>query len=139
MHVITRPSRGEPTRHRLATESWEIEVCPLSGSYLVPTADGLAAAWRTKDAIEFTRLDATGSPRWTPRRVEDEGAGKRYPVIVVADDGTLLVGYKRATTLHWRLYAPDGTPQPEHGSAETDNPSRPAGGAVGDGTFILFG
>jgi hypothetical protein len=139
IHVIVGAAGHEPTRHRLATESWEVNVCPMSGSYMVPAGDGLAAAWRTKDAIEFVALDPAGEPRWPVRRVEDEGAGKRYPVIVAADDGTLLVAYKRGVTLYWRLYEPDGTPRGEHGSSETENPSRAAGGAVGDGTFVIFG
>lgn len=138
IHVIVDAASGPLPARKLATEPWEVTICPMSGSYLAPTNDGMAAAWRTKDQIEFTRLGDDGQPVLDVTRVEG-GPGKRYPVIVVADDGTMLVAYKTAVTLHWQRYDPGGKPIGEPGSRETENPDRPAGGVVPDGTFMLFG
>jgi hypothetical protein len=127
-----------PARSRLATETWQAEQCPMSGSYVAPAGDSLAAAWRTKGAIEFVQFDALGEPRHEVQRIEGE-AGVRFPVVLVSADGTTLVAYKSADVLHWRIYGPDGKLSGESGTRQTETPDRPAGGALSDGTFVLFG
>jgi hypothetical protein len=138
VHVIVDGPAG-PARHRLATEPWKITGCPMSGMALTPGPGGHPfAAWQTLDAIELSPVDAQGRAQAGPFRVPG-GPGKRYPAIAVAADGTILVAYKIATTLHWQLFSAAGIPEGETGSQATETPDRPAAAALPDGTFVVLG
>jgi hypothetical protein len=114
---------------------WQIDSCPMTGSFLSHTRNGLAAAWETKSQIYFATLDGTAATK--PREIRVPGEG-RYPVVLVSDEGTKLVAWKNDTTLEWQFFGSDDQPRGDRGSLAEAGPDRPSGVVTQSGRFVLF-
>jgi hypothetical protein len=135
---LAQPGRdAEEFSHAKVSQSvWEIESCPMTGSFLSATSKGLVASWETQGRIYFTRLNTDGTLQSQGEVLVSEIG--RYPVALTAPDQTSLVAWKNGTVLEWRLF--DATDQPVGtvDSHQAANPDRPAGIVTKDGSFLLF-
>jgi hypothetical protein len=139
VYVVLWDQRGgTKTRARVSGEGWEIKSCPMTYFTVAPTPTGYTAAWPTKGAVYFARLDKNGAPL-APGEIKTPGtSGMRTGVLTLsAADGSTLVAWKDKDVLGWQLYDAAGKPVGDSASA----PSK-GGGAAGvasaDGTFVLF-
>lgn len=131
-------ARGTSTwsNHRISETPWPIDSCPMTGSSLVDTQQGLAAAWETKSQPYFSVLE--GVTRETkPREIRAAEKG-RYPVVLTAKTGTTLVAWKNGKDLQWQIFNLKGTPVGQRKGFVSASPHRPAGVVARSGTFVLF-
>ena len=138
MYLLKRRA-GQQTfvSRALSQTPWQIELCPMSGSYLTGGYDQeLVAAWETKGQIYYGRVDEAGA-LLTPGeiRVSEQG---RYPVVLSASEGTTLVAWKQGTSLRWQTYDTKGHVLDEQVRVDGPSRHRPAGVVIEDGTFVLF-
>ena len=124
---------------KLSGKPWKINGCPMTGTFLSGGKDeGLVAAWETKGQVYFARLDQRGQIL-PPGEIRTPGEGiKKYPVVLSAPEGTVLVAWKKESKLEWQLYDPAGNSQGDPGWAAGGNPHRPTGVVTKEGKFVLF-
>jgi hypothetical protein len=136
---LLRLDRGADTfiRSPVSVTRWQINVCPMSGSSLAFWANkGLIAAWEREFRIYLARMDFMGR-LIPPGEIIAPGQGK-YPVVLSAPSGAILVGWKNNTTLNWQLYDAAGQPEGSPQSAPAASRMRPGGVVTKDGSFVLF-
>lgn len=124
------------THVKLSQTPWHIEACPMTGGFLSSDREGLVASWETRGQVYFARLDERGRPLAPGEiRVADRG---KYPVVLQALDGTVLVAWKHGSQLVWQRFDADGNLQGQRGSAPSDSRDRPSGAVTRTGHFLLF-
>ena len=102
MHLLSRAANGKSfTKQKISTTPWQINACPMSGTFLGGAKNGLVAAWETKGQIFYARIDSTGTLS-TPKEIKAAGKGK-WPLALAAPDGTVLVSWKDGSNLTWQL------------------------------------
>ena len=137
MHLLVRRA-GETSFNRslLSQTSWQIDACPMSGSYLSEHEDGLVIGWETKGQIFFGRTDTAGQLHESGETMVSEQG--KYPVVLTTPDGATLVAWKQNTTLAWRMYDAEGNRLERQDTVSDISPHRPAGVVTSDGTVLLF-
>jgi len=136
-YLALLPANGQQFTHSKVSQTvWHIDSCPMTGSFLSNTNDGLVAAWETKTEIYFTRLDRSGQ-RVSKQEIHVADRG-RYPVVLTATDGVTVAAWKNGASLEWQLFDADDAPLRERGTSAANAPDRPAGVVLKDGTFLLF-
>jgi hypothetical protein len=137
MYLLMR-AKGESTfsRQKISSTPWQVNACPMAGTFLAGTKNGLVMAWETRGQIFYARLDPA---KGLLQSKEIKAAAKgKWPVVLAAPDGTVLVSWKEGSTLAWQLHdtadKPIGTSewQPSH------NAHRHAGVVTKDGNFLLI-
>lgn len=121
---------------KLNTETWHIEACPMSGSFLSAYDDSLLAAWERDGDIYFSRLDRHGEFK-APGEVK-VATHSKFPVVLGNNSG-LLMAWKKAATLYWQFFDLNGNQLGDAGSFSSSKPGRrPSGVVLPDGDFLLF-
>lgn len=121
---------------KLSQTPWHIDACPMTGGFLSSDGEGLLAAWETLGQVYFSRLDERGQPVG-----EDEipvAARGKYPVVLRAPDGTVLVAWKQRSELVWQRFGADGKERGRRDSTASKSPDRPSGVVTETGRFLLF-
>jgi hypothetical protein len=139
MYVVLWDQRaGTKSRARVSGESWKIDSCPMTYFTVAPTPTGYTAAWPTKGAVYFARLDKNGAAV-APGEIKTPGtSGMRTGVLTLsAADGGVLVAWKDKDVLGWQIYDAAGKPGGDAASAPSKGGGA-AGVALPDGTFVLF-
>jgi hypothetical protein len=83
-------------------QPWPINACPMSSSFLKPTARGLLAAWETDTSIWLANLSDASIK---PRKISTQGS--KHPSLAENEHGETLVawargtGWQRGGTLAW--------------------------------------
>ena len=136
--VLWDQARGETTRTRVGRTPWKLDGCPMTYFTVAPDRGEFVAAWPTKGAIYFARLDGRGESSRLAE-VETPGrAGMRTGVLALGGpEGVTLVAWKKDGLAGWQLYDSEGRPAGAPGSVKS--PGNGVAGVVGkDGRFILF-
>jgi hypothetical protein len=136
--VLWDQDGGQMMRKRLSRTLWKIDACPMTYYTISPERGGFVAVWPTGGQIYFARLDGEGTPL-PPAEIKTPGrSGMRTGMLALsAPDGSTVVAWKTADQLGWQLYAADGRPSGQPGTAKS--PGNGAAGVVSkDGRFILF-
>lgn len=136
---LLRLDRGADSfvRSPVSVTRWQINVCPMSGSSLGFWGNkGLVAAWEREFKIYVARMDFTGR-LIPPGEIVAPGQGK-YPVVLSAPGGAVLVAWKNNTTLNWQLYDASGQRDGSVRSVTVASRIRPGGVVTRDGAFVLF-
>ena len=137
MYLLAKRSQTEGwIRTKASGTSWVINGCPMTGTYLAGTGEGLVMAWETKGIISFARFDAAG--RMKGKETVVPGDGGKYPVALVAPDGGACVSWKKSSALHWQLFDPAGRALDEPRSQPSPNGHRHAGVVTKRGDFLLM-
>lgn len=134
---IARLPAGSSTwaDHQVSRTPWPIDSCPMTGSFLRQSTQGVFAAWETKGQPYFARFNVNSrSDQPTEFRVAPKG---RYPVVLASTKHT-LVSWKVGTVLRWRFFDKKGTPLGKPGNFQSSNPHRPSGSVTPTGKFVLF-
>jgi hypothetical protein len=123
-------------REKISVSPWQINGCPMTGTYLTAGKSGPVMAWETKGRVFFARLDRTGR---NSAQTETEASGKRgkWPIVLAAPDGTVLVSWKTAHAIEWRLFDGNDKPLGEPGRSPSTNSHRHAGVVTKEGDFLL--
>ena len=121
---------------KVSQTAWYIDSCPMTGSFLSPTSDGMIAAWETKGEVFFARLEKGGQMTSAGEVCASDNG--RYPAVLTAPDGLTVVAWKNATNLEWQLFDTQNKPLERRGSESGSFLDRPAGVATKDGVFLLF-
>jgi len=127
---------AEFTREKLSVTPWQVNACPMTGTFISSSKSGAVAAWETKGQIYFARCDSTGRKTATPEVAL--GTRGKYPIALVAPDGTLLVSWKRVNALEWQLFDSGDKPLGAIQSAPGDNPHRHSAVVTKSGEFRIF-
>lgn len=137
MHLLRLPKGASKfERTKLSDREWKLNACPMTGNSLNGSGPVLLAAWETSGQASFARLDGKGA---NAAVVSPEVKGvKKFPLALLANDGTVMLAWKYGKTLNWQLYdkanAPIGTVQ----QFEAATGDRAAGAVMADGTFLLL-
>ena len=81
---------------RAHLSEWRTGQCPMSQASLLPTEDGVLAAWETAGAIQAARVRFTGSSMELGRTVT-LGQKARHPSVARDGDGRILVAWSEGT------------------------------------------
>ncbi len=142
MHLLSWPnaaSGGSPafSSLQLSVETWKIELCPMTGSYLATTPDGsLLAAWETRSNNRFAIIETSDLTFKTqPKLATEKG---NYPVALANESGQVLTAWKWRNMLHWKINGSTESDKPLTGFFEARTDDRPGAVALKDGTFLLF-
>ncbi|MSS70692.1 MAG: exo-alpha-sialidase [Candidatus Latescibacteria bacterium] len=138
MHLmVLKDGQKAFSKEKVSLTSWQINACPMTGAYLTG-GDGerLAAGWETQGQVYFARLEDAG--RALPSEEIQVAERGKYPVVLSAPDGTLLVAWKNGSALAWQAYDASGRQKGDPGSAPVSNAHRPAGVVTRDGNFLIF-
>jgi hypothetical protein len=134
MHLLALVAGGKDfTNQKISTTPWQINACPMSGSFLAQGRKNLVGAWETKGQIFFARLDGKS----TPMEVSAAPQGK-WPVALEGPDGTVLVSWKSGSNLWWQLFDRDNKKIGAAKSKPSPNTTRFAGVLARDGSFVLL-
>ena len=136
MHLLLR-GQGQTLfiKRKLSGIPWQVNGCPMTGTYLTSAGSRLIAAWETKGQIFFSRNASNGSEPVQEVKVAERG---KWPVALAAGDGTLLVSWKNGYTLYWQLFDKTDAPLGEVHSTPGSNPNRHSGVVNAKGEFILM-
>jgi hypothetical protein len=135
MHLITRLGMdGNFQMQRLSSTPWQVNACPMTGTFLSNHTAQTVAAWETMGSVYYTRL---GAGIKTPKEIKVADRGK-WPVALVSAEGTVLVSWKTGPTLSWQMFDPNDNPDGAVESAPSPNSHRHAGVITKDGTFVLI-
>lgn len=140
MYVVLSDQRGEikPLRTRVSGAPWKLNGCPMTYYTITRTANGYLAAWPTKGEVYFARLDKNGVVLPLGEIKTPGSNGMRTGVLALsANNGSTLIAWKKNDVLGWQLYAAEGKPVGESGSASSLG-NGAAGVALENGTFVLF-
>lgn len=142
MYLLSWPDAaagGSPefSRLKLSVETWKIDLCPMTGSYLVPSPDGgLLATWETRSNNRFATLENSGLRfKAQPKLSTEKG---NYPVVLINDGGQILTAWKWRNVLYWKVLDPVDGSELETGSFEARTNDRPGGVVLKDGKFLLL-
>jgi hypothetical protein len=137
MYVLER-AKGQPafSSQKISSTPWEVNACPMTGTFLSGTKQGRVVGLETKGQISYARLGPTRS--LAPPSEIKAGAKGKWPVALAAPDGTVLVSWKNGSTLYWQLRDSKDKPIGDVESAPGRNPHRHAGVVTKDGNFLLF-
>ena len=124
------------TRAKLSVTPWQVNACPMPGTFIAPSKNGVVAAWETKGQIYFARCDSAGRKIATPEVAL--GVRGKYPIALTALDGTALVTWKRGNTVEWQLFDANDQPVGAVQSAAGNNPHRHAAVVTKSGEFRIF-
>ena len=137
MFLLTRRTGGSAwTRSRASGSPWQINGCPMTGTYLSNGKSGPVMAWETKSTISFARFDSTGQKQGEEIVVTE--AGGKFPIVLAAPDGVTCLSWKKGAVLHWRLFGSNGKPMGEEASQPSSNGNRHAGVVIRNGDFVLI-
>ena len=129
---------GEIKRVPVSGESWQIEACPMTGTFLEKFGQSAwLTTWETKGKISLASFSLEGALK-DPGRLEGIAPKGKYPLILAGKDNKILIAWKRGRTLEWKLYRGLSDKEPLSGSAESPNMDRPAGAVTREGDFLLF-
>jgi hypothetical protein len=136
MYLLTR-ARGDATfsKQKISTTPWQVNACPMAGTFLTGAKNGLVVAWETKGQIFYGRIDR-GAGFLPPNEIRAAAKGK-WPVALAAHDGTVLVSWKNGSTLTWHLYDAADRPIDAAESKPSQNANRHAG-VVDEGRKLLL-
>jgi hypothetical protein len=137
MHLLTR-AKNQTTfsKQKISSTPWQINACPMSGTFLGGAKNGLVTAWETKGQIFYARIDPAGG-LMAPKEIKAAAKGK-WPLALAAADGTVLVSWKDGSTLSWQLHDATDKPLGEVNSRPASNRNRHAGVVGSDGNFLLI-
>jgi hypothetical protein len=138
MFVLLQPALSPDfTRSKLSVAPWQVNACPMTGTFVAPATSGLVAAWETKGQVYFARCDKAGRKIGSLEVAAGKRGGK-WPIALAASDGTLLVTWKRGNAVEWQLFDSDDKPVGEVQSAPGKNPHRHAAIVTRNGEFRIF-
>lgn len=120
---------------KLNADTWHLNACPLSGTFLTGDEERLLVAWELKGHVYFARLDHEGH-MLDPGEVQVSESGK-YPV-VLRNASDILVAWKDGSRLTWQRFDVQGRPRGERRSIKSNTRDRPAGVVTKSGMFLLF-
>jgi hypothetical protein len=137
MHLLIR-GRGQRifSKQKISSTPWQINACPMTGTFLGPAKNGLVAAWETKGQVFYARIDSESS-LMAPKEIKAAGKGK-WPLALAAPDGTVLVSWKEGANLFWQLHDAMDRPLGEVNSRPATNRNRHAGVVLKDDSFLLL-
>lgn len=140
MYVASLPlGKAGFSMWKISEKPWKIEACPMTGAFLSDGRDeGLVAAWETQGQVYFAHLNKSSQKLPFEEMPTPGEAVKKYPVILNAPDGVMLVAWKRGSQFEWQLYDAEGKPQGQLNWRTSRNPHRPAGVVTNEGKFLLF-
>jgi hypothetical protein len=104
-------------------QPWPVNACPMSSSFMQPTAKGVLAAWETDNTIWMASLSAA-----QPNPIKVSAKGSKHPSIAQNEHGDTLVawaigtGWQRGGTLAWSLRTSAGDALDEGGDHQTASP-----------------
>ena len=135
---------GASPRPPVRLHPWELQACPMTTFALAETADGLVAAWETKQQIYVAALDP-GTGGVSPPVAVPGVASRKHPSIAINAAGDRLLAWTEGTawnrggTMGWRLTDRAGT---ELAAAAGAGPV-PVWGLVSalampDGSFVIL-
>lgn len=135
MQLLSRfPRERDFTRQKISATPWQVNACPMTGTFIGGGSKGLVTAWETKGQIFYTRLDQKGTPA---KEISVSPQGK-WPIALEGKDGTVLVSWKSGSTVWWQLF--DSRDQ-RVGSAQSKpsgNANRHAGVVTNGDEFVLL-
>lgn len=121
-YLTTSKDRGEKFQSA-NLHQWSVGICPMSSYSLSEDDNGVLAAWDTAGQVYFTRIDPESGKRSTLKPAPGAGRERKYPVAIGNANGeTLLVwtagmGWNKGGSVAWQVFAKDGNPTAEKGSA----------------------
>jgi hypothetical protein len=130
--------RGQSSVERISSTSWNVSACPMTYYAVARDQSGFSAVWPTRGDVYFARLDGRGKALAQGEIKTPGKAGMRTGMLILnANDGSVLVAWKKDHRLGWQLYDAAGSPLGSSGSAAS-----PGAGAAGvvdkHGQFLLF-
>ena len=137
MHLLTR-AKDDATfsKRKISTTPWQVNACPMAGTFLAGAKTGLIMAWETKGQIFYARFDPAAG-LLQPKEIKAAAKGK-WPVALAAPDGSTLVSWKNGSTLAWQLYDTADQPIGVAESKPSPNANRHAGVVTKEGNFLLI-
>jgi hypothetical protein len=137
MYLATRPSRQAAfRREKISVTPWQIDGCPMTGTSLTAGKNGPVMAWETKGYVFFARLDGSGRNS-SRRETRASEMGAKWPVVLMAPDGVVLVSWKKGSAIEWQLFDADDKPLGNPERSPSRNPHRHAGVVTKEGDFLL--
>jgi hypothetical protein len=136
MHLLTR-AKAQPTftKQKISSTPWQLNACPMTGTFLSAGKTGQVMAWETKGQISYARLDSPGIA--SPKEIKAASRGK-WPIALAAPDGSVLVSWKNGTNLFWQVRDPSDKVAGETQSQPSRNPNRHAGVVTEKNGFLLM-
>ena len=98
---------------------------------------GLITAWETKGQVYYARFDQNGR-KMTAREIAVPTRGGKWPVVLAASDGSVVVSWKKGTALEWQLFGADDKSMGEMKSLPGKSPNRHTGVVTRSGNFLLI-
>jgi hypothetical protein len=136
MHLLGRERITNAfANRRLSTTEWEINACPMTGTFLARSGVKASAAWETKGSACYARLEPNAA--FPPKEIKVTARGK-WPLALMASDGTVLASWKEGSTLFWRLLDGADKPLDDVQSVPSPNSHRHAGVMIPNGRFVLI-
>jgi hypothetical protein len=137
MHLLTHTkSDATFTKQRISSTPWQVNACPMAGTFLGGAKGGLIMAWETKGQIFYSRFDpAKGLVQ--PPEIKAAAKGK-WPIALAAPDGTVLVSWKNGSNLAWQRFDAADKRIGASESQPSRNAHRHAGVVTKDGNFLLI-
>ncbi len=130
-------SRTNFLTEKISVTPWPIKGCPMTGTSLTGAKDGLVMAWQTKEQIYYTRHTGKSASARS-REIRVPVYGGKWPVALSAPDGTLLVTWKKSSTVGWQLFDANDKPLGPSESAPSKNTGRHAAVLAKDGSFLVI-
>ena len=138
MFLLTRlQNQTAFQKEKISVAPWEIKGCPMTGTFLSGAKNGLVTAWETKGQVYYARCDASGR-KTSPREIAVPTRGGKWPVALAAPDGSVLVSWKKSTTLEWQVFGANDQPAGEMKSSPGKSPHRHAGVVTRGGKFLVI-
>lgn len=137
MHLLVRKSGAKNfVKEKVSVTPWEVAGCPMTGTYLTTGKKDEIVAWETKGQIFYARIDAvTGKRKTGEIKVAERG---KWPVALVAADGSVLVSWKNDSKLNWQMFDASDRVSGKAGSKASPNGTRHSGVTTGSGEFLLI-
>ena len=125
-------------------QKWPANACPMSSFSLTEGASGVVGAWETLGQVYFEPFLANGRGAKAPLAAPGVGS-RKYPFALTNGYGETLLawvegaGWGKGGKLEWQMFAKDGKPTREGGSADgVPVWSLVSGVTQPEGTFVLF-
>lgn len=136
MVLLTR--RNDRSR-QVTIDDWNVAACPMSSASLIPSGQGLLAAWENEGRI------STGIVGATANGVQRTGpANAKHPALARNEQGWTLItsvmgsGWNKAGTLHWDLMNAEGRITASGSGGKLPTWSFPAAHSCPDGSFVVL-
>jgi hypothetical protein len=135
MHLLSRsPTEKDFRKQKVSSTPWQINACPMTGTFVSTAKNGLLTAWETKGQVFYART--TPAKGGQPKEIKVAPQGK-WPIALEAPDGSVLISWKSGSTVWWRLFDSKDTPTGAAQSKPGSNANRHAGVVTRDGNFLL--